>query len=389
MKTLLVVHYIQEVEKFKYILPGLGDVHVVYDTEIGLSNAKQWQHNGKMTTYNVGVPRRPWWYILARHCDDYRFWKKLPQSEYYKNRARQSYGSYKHLVWLPLGWLKRLYRVPEYILEHVKKLSPDVLITTSLSFPPLHIQAEYVMAAKELGIPVISMLTNHDALTTKSVMWPKPDYLFLWNGNHSFEATMYHGIRASQIEFVGAFSFEHWLNVRPTRRDKFCAKWGLDINKPIYTYLTSSNSISGLEVGATEQWRDAMKNNGQLVVRAHPDKVHLMAGIPGVTAIPNVSEGTFTQEAFQLAVDTYAHSEACYGINTSVFIEASLVGTPCYSLDVRLEDKLSMGGQSGIHFRQLKEILGEDSPKLVREWLGIGKELPSSLIVKKIIAIIE
>ena len=49
----------------------------------------------------------------------------------------------------------------------------------------------------------------------------------------------------------------------------------------------------------------------------------------------------------------------------------------------------NMGGQSGIHFSQLSEILGDDSPKKIREWLGVDKKLPSELVIELISGIIK
>lgn len=391
MKTLLIVHYPQEADKFKYILPSLGEVTVIYDTTINLSNKSKWI--SKFSLQEIGVPKRPWWYLLSRYSDDYKFFKKLPNSVYYQNRAWKSYPNWaKPFLWLPLRFLKYFYKAPKYIRDHIEKFKPDLILTTSLAFPSLHVQVEYVLEGKRRGIPTISLLTNHDALTTKAKMYPIPDYVFCWNDNH-VEELKYHGVKFEQIRKVGAFSFEDWLRPqKTTRRDKFYRTWHLDSKKPIYVYLTSSYSIAGWETKNVEQWRDYMKEyypHAQLVVRPHPDQGHLMNLISGIISIPKISEGVFENDAFQLAWDTYAYSQALFCINTSAAIEAMLVGKPVYALDTKLENKLDFGGQSGLHFAQLKPLLNDNGPNMVRNWLGVDKKLPSELVLQEINAIIK
>ena len=80
MVSLIICHYPAELEKFKYILPYLGEVTAIYDTTIGLSNASQWKPAHPLTLQECPVPPRPWWYLLAREADDYKFWQSLPQS---------------------------------------------------------------------------------------------------------------------------------------------------------------------------------------------------------------------------------------------------------------------------------------------------------------------
>src|SRR3990167_8463859 len=111
IKTLLVLHYPQEIAQFQEVL--LGDVTVIYDTRTKFSNQNKFTLEGAI---EVGVPYRPWWYILARECDDYRFYQKIGNTPYYTNRAYESY-KYKRLVKWPLGFLKYFYRPPTYVIN--------------------------------------------------------------------------------------------------------------------------------------------------------------------------------------------------------------------------------------------------------------------------------
>ena len=386
-RVLLCLHFAQELEKFKFIIQKLNaEVVVATDMKPAYSNDERWWNTASwangIEVKNFPLPSRPWYYHLARFIDDYRFFQNLPQSDYYKNRMiPESYRKYKwvfpFISWLPLAWLKRLYRPHRYLQDFISEFNPDLVITSSLAFPPFHIATELALIAQSKKIPVVCMIHNWDALTTKGKMYPVPDLTFCWNDFHEKELVSYHGISKSKIVKVGAFSLEEWFMPRKiTPRDKFCEKYGLDPKKPFVTYLSSSQSIAGDELDAVEQVRDVLKD-WQFVVRPHPDKLDTLSGIWGIITIPRSGEAPTDEEAFQLAYDTYIHSAALYAVNTTSMLEAMILGRPVYRISTDSPDTTD----KCLHFQKLLPLLDGKGYEKIREWLGIGERKPSEVII--------
>lgn len=385
MKILVLLQFPQQLEQFKCFLRKLDDVEitVITDTRPAYSNMDRWYREGawknKIRILNSPVFPHPWYYVLGRNIDDARFfyWKLKTQSEYYKKRATAPWPAF-----LPLAWLKKFYKPHKAIRQDFAKLNPDLVITSSLAFRPLHVDQDFALEAKRRGVPVWSFINNWDALTTKAAMYPMPDRVFCWNVFQENELIKYHGVAPEKIMKVGAFSFERWLEPRrATPRREFCKKWGLDEMRPIITYLSSSNSIAGDEIDGVTQFAGyATGRREQVVVRAHPDKADKLAQIKGVTCIPKAGENPTDEEATQLAWDTYYHSKEIYGINTSAMIDAMLVGRPVFGININRVEVTT----KCLHYQQLEPYLDGEGYKVIRKWLGIGDRLPSDLIAEAI-----
>ena len=67
-----------------------------------------------------------------------------------------------------------------------------------------------------------------DNLSSKSVIRPVPDRLFVWNEVQRGEAASLHGIPPERVVVTGAQCFDDWFDWPPRPRDEFAARAGLD-----------------------------------------------------------------------------------------------------------------------------------------------------------------
>ena len=258
----------------------------------------------------------------------------------------------------------------------LNEFRPDVVLAS----PLVHFgsaQADFVKAARALGIPVGMLLFSWDNLSTKGALHVEPDRLFVWNERQRREAFELHGFPPERTRVTGAARFDRFFALRPMlTREAFCAPLDLDPSKPILLYLCSSRLVSEREPAFIRQWRNTLRRSphpelreATLIVRPHPDlavkdkkwlgeerngqwqgsdivyRARRMFGDPGTILLSSAS-----QPAAVLHECLY-HSRAAIGLNTSAEIEAAIVGRPVFT--ILADESHADGQQSTLHFRYL------------------------------------
>ena len=197
----------------------------------------------------------------------------------------------------------------------------------------------------------------------------RPTWWLLWNEAQRREAIELHGVPAERIRVTGAFAYDHWFDwSAATTRQEFCERVGLDPARPYVLYVGSSQFIAPAEGDWIAEWirglRETARLDGvQVLIRPHPDNP--LSGselaIPQLSAMPDVSvhppEGTnpTNLESRQHYFDSFVHSGAVTGVNTSAFIEAAIVGRPTHAL---LTPRYADTQAGTLHFRHLLTVGG-------------------------------
>lgn len=258
----------------------------------------------------------------------------------------------------------------------IAQFEPDaVLISPLVHFGSA--QADFVKAARSLGIPVGMMLFSWDNLSTKGALHVAPDRLFVWNERQRREATELHGVPAERILVTGAPRFDAFVARQPlVDRATFCTSAGLDPARPIVLYLCSSKLVSEREAAFIRQWHTALRSSSDetlrtvnIVVRPHPDlpvsdKKWLgpeEAFRWGVGVGPTLFKRRMFGHASTVMMysddrgislyESIRHSLAVVGLNTSAEIEAAIQGRPVFTILV--DDESADGQQSTLHFKYL------------------------------------
>jgi hypothetical protein len=234
-----------------------------------------------------------------------------------------------------------------FMNDFLDALDPDVVVLTPLLTDASR-QTDVVKSARALGIPTVMGVASWDHLTTKGMIRIMPDRVLLWNELLRDEAITLHGVPEERILVTGAQPFDRWFERRPARdAAAFRRRVGLRTDAPFVLFVGSTASISHpeYELLFVRRWIEAIRASGHqslrdiaVLVRPHPYNPGLWAdadlsGLGDVAVWPRGGANPVDPENRNDYFDSMYHSAAVVGINTSAFVEASIVG--CSVLTVR------------------------------------------------------
>ena len=249
---------------------------------------------------------------------------------------------------------------PPHVARFLTDFEPDVVLVTHLARDS--VQADYVRAAKRLGLHSAYPVFSWDNLTNKGLVHEVPELVLVWNEIQADEAVELQGIPREQVRVAGAWSYDHWFEWTPSRsREDFCSEVGLRADRPIVLYVCSSGFVARDEVSFVRRWLAALRAHGGalaeagVIVRPHPRNASQWARVslddPQATVWPQLGEEPLEVESRQNYFDSIHHAAAVVGINTSAQIESAIVGRPVHTV---LADEFHDTQQGTLHFQYLK-----------------------------------
>jgi hypothetical protein len=205
-----------------------------------------------------------------------------------------------------------------------------------------------------------------DNLSSKSLIRPVPDRVFVWNGVQREEAIELHSIPSERVVVTGAQCFDEWFDWPPRPRDEFSRRVGLDPERPFVLYACSVPWTGQSEVDFVRRWVGVLRQAGDgladagVLVRPHPkrplDWVDAdLSDLPDVVVFPEHGHAPTDDESKADYFDSIYHSEAVVGLNTSAMIEAAVVGRPVLTI---LDPEFERVQGGTLHFRYLLEVGG-------------------------------
>ena len=243
---------------------------------------------------------------------------------------------------------------------------PDVVLITPLVDLAAR-QLDHFQAAKALGIRTILPVGSWDHLSSKALLRQMPDAVLVWNDVQKAEAIDMHGVPADRVIVTGAQCYDQWWTRRPARtREEFCATVGLRADRPFILYVCSS-----LFRGTTDEplfvldWIRAIRSSPDprlkdigLLIRPHPQRLKEWAAVDcsGYRNVAFWGAHPVDEESKSDYFDSMYYSAAVAGLNTSAFVEASVVGKPVHTV---LLPEISEYNQEGtLHFHYLLTVNG-------------------------------
>jgi hypothetical protein len=263
-----------------------------------------------------------------------------------------------------LQHLERCVPPAPSIERFVAEQRPDVMLITPLvTFGSR--QADFLRAAKRLGIRTCYVVQSWDNLTTKGLLRDVPDLVLVWNEIQADEAELLQGVPRNRIRVTGSPGWDHWFDRIPQRtREEFCREVGLRPDRPIVLYAGSHPWVIGgdKEVDFVRRWTAVLRAHGGLLadvgilVRQHParNKTHWTRARlddPQVAVWPLSGEHPFDESTRQNYFESIYYASAVFGINTSAQIESAIVGRPVHTL---LADEFQQTQGATIHFNYLQ-----------------------------------
>ena len=340
--------------------------------------------------------------MSLRGCRDYLQFASPAYNERYRARAKSRVPPpFQRIADHPLARRNRLRRVlrravpaaeravPPSLeaLAYLKRHDPDVVALTP--YVGLRtVQPDYLSAARALGMRTAVWVASWDNLSSKSLLRPTPDLVVVWNETQRAEAVVLHSIEPSRVSVTGAQCFDHWFGWPPRPRPYFCARAGLDPERP-YLLYTCFSPFKGQEqeIGFVREWLGRLRaapdralRAASVLIRPHPKRGAQWRAVDlseygAVSVWPKEGASVIDDETRADFYDSIFHSAGVVGINTSAMIEGAIVGRPVHTL---LVSRFSESQEGTLHFRYLMEV-GGGLLQVARTWEEHLTHLASSI----------
>ncbi|MGA8258773.1 MAG: hypothetical protein WB783_01015 [Arenicellales bacterium] len=249
-------------------------------------------------------------------------------------------------------------------LDFLRGHEPDLVVVTPLVVAASP-QVEVVHAAKELNIPVAVCIASWDNLTNKGLLKCLPDKVFVWNADQRREAARYHYVPRERVEITGAPLFDRWFDARPEASyESYCRTTSLHDDRPYVLYVGSSNAIAPNddEILFVQRWIRALRTSGSellrnagVLIRPHPYNYFAWESVDlemleNVSIWPRSTPVLASESNQQDLFHAIFHSAAVVGINTSVMIEAAIIGRRVFTIET---EEFARGQRETLHFNYL------------------------------------
>ncbi len=377
-------------------------VKAVFDKDwskgVRMGAIESFSKKNKNFTWGWSPRRSDYLRPLLMNAREFRSYRKYlvvgNQSDYYLNRAREYLPSGTRFI-AGIGLLKKILasnlignlfknfeeKTPpdKKIVNFLKEFSPDIVILTPANMR-FSEEIEFLKAAKYLNIPTVLPVLTWDNLTTKGLIYLKPDLVLAWNEIQKREAIIHHQIPQKRIKITGSPFFDKWFSgLRPSlNKNQFFSKLKLNPNHPYLLYLGSSNNIAGDEKWVVENIRklldQAKLEDCQIVIRPHPANKHKFSSYKLKKTVIYPQDGVLPslREELQDYYNTLYYSFATVGINTSAMIDSIIVDKPVIAIVDKRFDKTQSEAQ---HFQQLVEYKVIEFASLDKSFIRIISQL--------------
>jgi hypothetical protein len=236
-------------------------------------------------------------------------------------------------------------------------LSPLVVLKSA--------QPDFARAACELGVRNVVAVASWDHLSSKGMMNFAPQRVFVWNETQKREAINFHDLDPDRVVVTGSSVFDEWFGRQPARtREAFCAHVGLPADRPILLYVCSSLlEGSPPEPPFVLRWAQHLRQSGEpllercsILIRPHPRRREWrnvdLRSLGNVVCWPPTGELPVDDATKNDYFDSLYHAHAVVGLNTSVLIEAAILGRPVHTI---LLPEFRASQEGTVHFHYLLE----------------------------------
>lgn len=223
---------------------------------------------------------------------------------------------------------------------YFEKYKPDIVFYTTMyaKGPCLELEAQ------KRGIKTACLIHSWDNPSTKGPFRMLPDKLIVWNRILKEEVLKYHNYPGKDIYVSGIPQFDiYYDKSKFVSKEVYFNRHGLDINKKLLTYATSTRGLVPFSHDIVEILYSAMKGNSftqpcQLLIRLHPrDDLERYDKFKGLQDVLIQSPGRQanipdkwhpTEDDMLKLAETMHYSDVLINIASTIAIDAIALDTP-------------------------------------------------------------
>lgn len=209
----------------------------------------------------------------------------------------------------------------------------------------------YIMAARELGIPVVTSILSFDNLTSRGRL-PDFDHYMVWcEGMRDQLLRLYPYVDPERVTITGTPQFD--FHRRPEflwSRERTLDRLGIPSDSRYVLYSTSAEVLAPDEPELVSRMAAYLREHGRLkdhwiVVRLHPlddGRRWKDVAIPSARVVlssawdewPDADGWTLSSRQDQARlVSTLAHSDACVNVASTMSLDAAILDRPVINID--------------------------------------------------------
>lgn len=181
-----------------------------------LFNLMMWRHRRKSRTFFYRWLRNSNWHLIKRHGS----WPTRTVSYIHwfiaalmNPRGIRIPLLASRMIFPFVGSIvKRSIRPNESLRGLIQHESFDLILFPSAAFDSVSV--DLVTLGEELSVPTLCLIDNWDNLSSKTVLWRKPDHLGVWGPQAQSQAHTIHGFVPDQVHLIGTPRFDSYFEAR-------------------------------------------------------------------------------------------------------------------------------------------------------------------------------
>ena len=236
--------------------------------------------------------------------------------------------------------------------EQLERIQPDVLWSTFCVTP---LEYSYYLAARDLGIPVVTSILSFDNLTSRGVI-PEYDHYLVWHEKMRDQLIrLYPRTRPEQVTITGTPQFDfHRTPAYTWTREETLRRLGVPAGARYVLYAGSHAGLAPAEPdlvrGIAQHMRDTPEMRDLwMVVRIHPletrDRWRPVTDVfPNVVVCtawgtaPDADGWTLSHPDDQaMLVSSLTHAVACVNVASTISLDAAILDRPVLGIDFTAE----------------------------------------------------
>jgi hypothetical protein len=263
-------------------------------------------------------------------------------------------------VTIPLAKLR--LKPNKHLRRLVEEYNPDLIIAPSSSYDPDNM--DILLWAKDKTNQTMFIIDNWDNLSSKSVLFERPDFMSVWGEQSIEHAVNIHQMKREQVFTLGTPRFDQYFQMRNKK---------LKSPFPHPYFLFVGTAVAFDERAALEELNNVIKchenfKNHFIIYRPHPwrqsNDVFSVEDLEHVKIDPQIlaafQSGNKTQ---QPNLDYYPallqNAKCCLGGMTTMLIESLIMKTPFLALtwdDKNFITNMKDVRHQYMHFNKIEQI---------------------------------